>query len=82
MGMLISVLDPNIITIRKKRKEKTMNLLNASKMDYVQLSKEIDKTKKKISNLQETVRILEKLQIAEQARHNKQNAVEGKHQWK
>ena len=59
-----------------------MNLLNASKMDYVQLSKEIEKTKKKISNLQETVRILEKLQIAEQARHNKQNTVEGKHQWK
>ena len=59
-----------------------MNLLNASKMDYVQLSKEIDKTRKKISNLQETIRILEKLQIAEQAKHNKQINTEGKHQWK
>lgn len=46
-----------------------MNLLKTSTMNYVELSKEIDKTKKKIKDLQDTIKVLEKLQVAEQIKN-------------
>ena len=43
------------------------------KMNSAELSKEIDKQKKKIKSAQETIRLLEKLMIAENAKPIKQN---------
>ena len=47
-----------------------MNISNYTRMNYQELSQEIDKTKKKIKTLQEQIRLLEKLQIAEQAKQH------------
>ena len=52
-----------------------MNISTYTRMNYQELSEEIEKTKKKIKTLQEQIRLLEKLQIAEQI---KQHSNEGR----
>ncbi|MBR0308951.1 MAG: hypothetical protein IJH92_08670 [Mogibacterium sp.] len=47
-----------------------MNISTYTRMNYQELSEEIEKTKKKIKTLQEQIRLLEKLQIAERAKNN------------
>ena len=47
-----------------------MNISNYTRMNYQELSGEIEKTKKKIKTLQEQIRLLEKLQIAERVKNN------------
>ena len=43
------------------------------KMSYDELTNEIIRTKKKIKNAQDTIKLLEKLQVAEEAKMEKQN---------
>ena len=51
-----------------------MNATTFVRMNSEQLSKEIDKQKKKIRQAQETIELLKKLQIAEQSKsHNQQS---------
>lgn len=45
-----------------------MTYPNITTMNYQQLQKEIEKNKTKIKKLQDTIRLLEKLQIAEQVK--------------
>ena len=55
-----------------------MNIATYTRMNYQELSEEIDKTKKKIKTLQEQIRLLEKLQLAEQAKqHSNERSLGG-----
>jgi hypothetical protein len=47
-----------------------MIISNYLKMNYTELEQEIDKQKKKIESAKETIRLLEKLQVAEVANQN------------
>ena len=47
-----------------------MIISNYLKMNYTELGQEIDKQKKKIESAKETIRLLEKLQVAEVANQN------------
>ena len=51
-----------------------MNAAAYVRMNSEQLAKEIDKQKKKIKIAQETIELLKKLQIAEQAKSHNTNA--------
>ena len=50
-----------------------MTISNYIKMNYEELAQEITKQKKKIESAKETIRLLEKLQIAEMAKQKTQN---------
>jgi len=50
-----------------------MMISNYIKMNYDELAQEINKQKKKIESAKETIRLLEKLQIAEMAKQKQQN---------
>ena len=50
-----------------------MTISNYIKMNYEELAQEITKQKKKIESAKETIRLLEKLQIAETAKQKSQN---------
>ena len=50
-----------------------MNVTAYVRMNNEQLSKEIDKQKKKIRQAQETIELLKKLQIAEMSKSHNQN---------
>ena len=50
-----------------------MMISNYIKMNYAELGQEINKQKKKIESAKETIRLLEKLQIAENAKQKPQN---------
>lgn len=56
-----------------------MNISTYTRMNYQELSEEIEKTKKKIKTLQEQIRLLEKLQIAERAKNNNGGMNNGRH---
>ena len=47
-----------------------MNIATYTRMNHQELSVEIEKTRKKIKTLQEQIRLLEKLQIAERVKNN------------
>ena len=55
-------------------------MTNYITMNYQQLQKEIEKNKAKIKKLQDTIRLLEKLQIAEQVKQ--QNKESRNEQWR
>lgn len=56
-----------------------MNISTYTRMNCQELSEEIEKTKKKIKTLQEQIRLLEKLQIAERAKNNNGGMNNGRH---
>jgi hypothetical protein len=64
--------NPAYLTIKQPtRRNNTMNISAFIKMNSNDLSVEIEKQKKKIKTANETIKLLEKLQIAENAKSGK-----------